>query len=436
MEAGVRVEAIVAFVGISLGAAAAVAQRAPEPPAPPGRDSISRTPQTPSNAAADELTRRAARLGLDLDPKNSTAEHPAGADRGALASIGERAWMDAQLTSGDDSIAPEPQALRSFLESRSVSLWQVVEVLEAGTPKWPPRGSSEFSGRFIALLRLDRLLLSAAMAEERAGRPSEARRLLEASWSIFRSLAGDPDAVSAILATAVMKMQVGVLRKMREAPIEWLDRLSRDDPWRRSLEAFENEPRALAALDPSLAIDARSGSFSNVNVRAHQAAAQALRRVTPCGLASLSDADIVRPMVEEYRKWNDPGVDSGTTARLFSEMTLPELRKALVRSGRLAVDAELTLRILELRFARSASRDNQWPATLEDAASRVCPDAVYRYRSDGPSMEIAFQGSPPEAEYGLRLPLSFSTRSDRRPTPRPSPPAMTTPTPSPAPVQN
>jgi len=212
-----------------------------------------------------------------------------------------------------------------------------------------------------------------------------------------------------------MKMQTGTLRKFREPPVSWLDRLSRDDPWTGALDTFEGEPRILEA-----------------SVRARKAAGEPLRHVAPCALADLSNDEIGRPMIEEYRRADLSG-ESAELARIMTDMEVPQLRNVMERAGRTAIDSELTSKILELRLARAGSRDGKWPATLEDDASHVCPGERYSYRRAGSSIEIAFQGKPPSSESGLSLPLSFSTRADRRavaPTASPTPAPTATPIPS------
>jgi len=169
-----------------------------------------------------------------------------------------------------------------------------------------------------------------------------------------------------------------------------------------------------------------------VTIRARKAAAEPLRHVAPCALGQISNDEIARPMVEEYRR-ADSGGDSAEFARIMTDMEVPELRKVLERAGRTAIDAELTAKVLELRLARAGSRDGKWPATLEDDASRACPGERYAYRRTGWSIAIAFQGKPPSSESGPNLPLTFSTRSDRRaapPTASPTPAPTATPPPS------
>ncbi len=273
--------------------------------------------------------------------------------------------------------------------------------------------------RALALIRLDRLLLAAALSAERRGRTEESARFLEASWSIFESFARGSQLIDDLLAIAVMKMQSGTLRKLREPPVSWLDRLSRDDPWTRALDTYEEEPKSFLS----------SSALSNLSVRARKAAAEPLRHVAPCALAEVSNDEIARPMIEEYRR-TDSGGDSAEMARIMTDMQVPQLRNVLERAGRSAIDSELTSKILELRLARAGSRDGKWPANLEDDASRACPGERYVYRRTGSSIEIAFQGKPPSSESGLNLPLSFSTRADRRavaPTASPMPAPTATP---------
>jgi hypothetical protein len=419
VEEGLIRASLLATLGLCVGVGLALAQPSPRSP----RGSASTTAQPKGNAAAQELSQRALRLGIDFDPENPKAEHPTRADVDALEAAAALRWLADQLGTGDDSIAPAPDGLQDFLATRRDALWSVVGLLERETPEWssPRTAETAIPPRFAALNRLNRLLVAAALAEQRADSAAEARRLMEASGSVYRSLSRDSDALSgSILASAAMRLQVGALRKLPETSVEWLDRLSRADPWKQAISSFENEPAVLAG-DPSLSPDALSGSFSNVNVQARRAAAEVFRRISPCELSSLSTEEISRPMAEEYRKSRKPSEDPEELARLLPQIMLPGLKNRLERAGRLAIEAELTVKILELRLARSGPREEEWPQRLEDESSHVCAGATYRYYRIGPGMEIEFRGSAPAPDTGWTLPLSYSTREDRRP--RPAPPA-------------
>lgn len=392
-------------------------------PAPPAEDLVPKASGPPRNSVADELSARGPALGIEFEPDDSRFDRASPESIAAVTASGAGSWLAEQLAIADDSIAPEPKGLRDFLENRQDALWRVVAALEKGVPEWSAPLSSRqgTAPRALALIRLDRVLLAAALSAERRGRTEESARLLEASWSLFESFARGSRLIDSLLSVAVMRLQASTLRKMQEPPVPWLDRLSRDDPWARALDNFEGEQ-----------ILHSGSSFSDVNVRARKAAAEPLRHVAPCALADLSNDEIARPMIEEYRRADSSG-ESTAMARIMTEMQAPQLRNVLVRAGRSAIDSELTSKILELRLARAGSRDGKWPATLEDDASRACPGERYAYRRTGSAIEIAFQGKPPSSESGLNPPLSFSTRADRRavpPTASPTPAPTATPVPS------
>jgi hypothetical protein len=415
--------ALIATVGFSFGAGVGVGQPSPRSPS---KGSASPTGQPTGNAAARELSRRALRLGIDFDPDNPKAEHPSHADAESLDASAAYRWLTDQLGAADDSIAPAPDGLRDFIATRRLALWSVVGLLERETPEWssPRAEETAIPPRFAALNRLNRLFVASALTEQRAGNAAEARRLMEASWSIHGSLSRDSDAISgSMLASAALRLQVGALRKLSEPAVEWLDRLAREDPWRQAIDNFESESAAMAAGDAPLGPDALSDSLPKENVRAHRAVAEALRRISPCDLSSLSAEEIGRPMMEEYRKTRAPGEDPEAIARLFAEIIVPGLTNRLERAGRLAVEAELTLKILELRLARSGSRDREWPRKLDDASSHICAGATYGYRRSGLGMEIEFRGSPPAPGTGWTLPLSYATHDEPRPARAVSPAA-------------
>ncbi|MGH9367976.1 MAG: hypothetical protein ACRD3M_09925, partial [Thermoanaerobaculia bacterium] len=266
----------------------------------------------------------------------------------------------------------------------------------------------------LPLIRLERVLLTVALLEERSGSPIEAEGLLEAAWSLDRSIAGRPDMMSQIIATANGRYMAGALRKMKEPSVAWMSRFAGDEPWGLVLDAFANEPRwgRPRGMEP----EPLPGSFSAVHARAWAAAADRLRKISPCEASKLSADEIWRPAAEEFKKYRDPGAEAA--ADIFKEMTLPNLTETLRKATRLLIDRELTLKILQLRLEKAGSRDGRWPKKLLDDGSAICPGASYRYRAADGGMEIRFEGTVDAPGSGLVLPLSFATGS-LRPTPRP-----------------
>ncbi len=380
---------------------------------PPG-DPDKRLALSKKNAAAEELESLVLSLGLDAHPKDPSAEHPSREDREAYQRAGFGSWLDARLKTADDSITPVPASLQSFLEKRQPTVGRVAGLLERDVPQWDSEPRANPGERpTLALAQLARILTASALVEERAGRHAQAADLLEATWSLSRSLSVQPDLMSQLIAVGLGKLQAGALRKMSEPPVQWLDRMSGVEPWRGMLDAVEAE-HAPSARAGDAALDESRRAYA----RAWSAAIDRLRQLSPCEVSKLSSEEIWKPAEEEITRSIEAGGDPSLQTLLT--IAVPNITGAIRRAGRLLVDRELTARVLEVRQEKAASRDGRWPEKFLDLDSRVCPGFFYEYQTRGAAMAIRFKGpiddggSPP-----LVLPLSFEVRGPR-PTPTPT----------------
>jgi len=275
------------------------------------------------------------------------------------------------------------------------------------------------------VIRLERLVLAAALAEEYAGNHIDAGRALEASWSLGRAFASGPTTLSHLLSIGVEKLQAGVLRKMREPPLAWHGRLGADGPWDRMLEAVSKEGRRTESSGglPTETVD-------SVLVKAVTAVTDALRKTSPCDLAGMSESDVWQPAADALAA--EASQEKRALRDISAQIALPNLVSALRRAARTEVDRELTLKVLILRLEKSGTVDGRWPDKLVDATSAVCPSATYAYRSGGDGVELRFEGSIDAPTSGPTLPLAFrdkvSAPTPSR-TPTPVPPPEPTPTP-------
>ena len=277
----------------------------------------------------------------------------------------------------------------------------------------------------LFVISLSRVLLSASLVEERAGHHMESENLLEASWSLYRSMASSPYQIFQLISLAVLKLQVGVLRKLSEPAYGWVDRLSGDAPKEQMLDALQNEPLALLAQH-ALPRDEMSSPW----VRGWRAVADGLRKLSACEISMKSDEEIWRPATEVIREWNEAGGEPGL--EVMESIIAPNLSNGLRRLARVMVDRELSLKVLELRIEKAAARPVRWPEKFFDTESRVCPGATYEYRSTGAAMSLKFAGSVADGGTPLVLPLSFEARAPK-PTPSPTPARKPSPTPTPGP---
>jgi hypothetical protein len=361
------------------------------------------------NSTADFIVERSLALGIDFAPPGPGQTRLAPEEVRTYPGYAAGSWLDSQIQVADDSIAEPPKELRRYLEERREPLWAIVEALEKGSPEWKATSYEEQIPRLMPWIRLHKVLLATALVEERDGRAIEAERALEASWSLGRVFDNEKTLIARILCVSVERWQAGVLRKFREPPSPWVGRLASDEPWRKIAEALETEGTITAsqvAPDPDPSEKRLRDSSHKLWTKAADAIAENLRKTSPCDREALTGEAIWRSAAAVF------ALDSSQEARglqpIYKEMIQGNVSSMIRRTARLMVDRELTLRILQLRLARAASRDNRWPEETE-VTSTVCPGATYGYQAGETKMTIRFQGSVDDPERGVVLPLEYAT---------------------------
>jgi hypothetical protein len=357
---------------------------------------------SPAAAAADAVVEQSLALGIDFEMSGLGRSRAAREDMEALAKAAPGEWLDAQIQVADDSIAEPPKALRDFLSSRREPLWAIVATLEKGPPEWQATSADVLVPRLMPWIRLHKILLATALSEERERRVADARRALEASWSLGRAFPGPNVLIARILGVAVERWQGGVLRKLRQPPLAWIDRLADDEPWRKLAEAIAAEGRI---SDPSNLSPATDTMRATLWAKAMANLAEALPKIPPCDRDALSDANLWRHAAAAFQ------FEGSDEARAWEasckEIIQGNVASMIRRTARLRVDRELTLKILQLRLERAAAPDRKWPERA-DPGSRVCPGSTYRYGVEGDRVEIRFQGSVDTPEGGVVLPLGYA----------------------------
>ena len=379
------------------------------------------------NAAAEVLVERGGELGIPFERAARAATSEASV---AFSDAGTMAWLESQLDIPDESIGAPPKALKQYLEESKTALEAIVSALERQAPDWG-RDEVDTNGTvntpaLTPSLRLQSVLLAAALIETRAGREIEAERLLEASWSLARPAAAAPLLITQLLAARAGGWQAGVLRKMPSSPLAWIDRFSSDRSWSDMLDAYaaDAEPRESPSLAPS------SDPREEIERKAPAAIAAGLKKLGPCEGANLDDEGLWKLAERELFPSSDPATVEARNA--YREITLPNMVRPVRRAGRLAVDRELTLEILRLRMSKEQDAEGRWPARMETVISMACPSAEYVYRANAGGMEIRFEGAAPVPNaQSLLLPLSFRAAAGPKPTASPTPTsAPLTPTPA------
>jgi len=381
-------------------------------------------PVSKQNTTAESVGRLSLELGIDFDHENAKAEHPTKEARESPGRPAVGTWLEAELTRDDDAISEPPVPAREFLKTHRDAIGGIVSALEKASPQWGDGDAVEGNGlavwtnRLVPTVLLSRILVGAALVEERDGHGLEADRALEASWSLLQPLSKSPDVMSHLLSVAISRFQAGALRRQKTASLVWMGRLTADDPYRAMIEAVQGD----RWKDPS----GLTNRYGDAYFEARKTALDAIGRMSPCESAGMSEEDVKKLTSAAL---SGLSFEDRQITEILAGIAMPNLISAVHRAGRLAVDRELTLQVLRLRLAKEGAKDGKWPSELGDPWSEVCPGVAYRYKTDGISVDIQF-GAAVDAGTDRVLPLSFHSGKSRiLPTLTPAP----TPTPTPVP---
>ena len=124
------------------------------------------------------------------------------------------------------------------------------------------------------------------------------------------------------------------------------------------------------------------------------------------------------PCIRGEGRWLDEPAFSQTapdaapandTTAIVVAISMPNIRNAFRRADRLALDAELTEKVLQAKAARTAA--GAWPSPSAEIAASRFPGLGWNYRVDGGTMTIAPNRELPPPEAPLVIPTSFSSRA-------------------------
>ncbi|MEO8431612.1 MAG: hypothetical protein ABI592_08895 [Acidobacteriota bacterium] len=397
-------------------------------------------PKTSASAAALEIEKLAAGLGIDLahpeEKEPREHEHPTAEAAQAYEAVSTAisSFLDRELKNVEERIGAPPAPLASFLKEQD----GVVESIRAATTgdreiTWgvdvTQRAESPMPN-LAGQLRIQRLLMARSLVQARAGEPDAALQTLEASWRLMEGLRERPELISQLVALAASRLQAGVLRKIDAPAYVWPDRLRSQ----RALECFA----AVVANQVWLGEDAISDLTGQAGGYGRMC-----RRVTD----ELLQRDACQWTAEGLRRI----VEEAAEAELSEDEALvvpamPSLLNWFERVRRVMIDSELTALVLDARGERAASRRKAWPEKLITLGAGVCPREAWSYKTaKNGTVTVSFGGRSDETDVaGVRLPFAATAGiasvparkppARKPPAHRVEPAATAVPTPAPAPA--
>jgi len=365
-----------------------------------------------SNAEAkkvEELTRAVGyNLAASKAPNGGSSSSVPEAERAAVS-----AYVAAELARDDVAVEAPPPAVGAALASRRVALSALADALIAGeAPRWAYDASAwneeRLSPNGFGHVQVQRLLIAAALASVAQGEDVEAARWLEASWKLNEGFSSRPEIIAQLIAIAVARYEAAALRKIDANRSVWGPRLATMGSRTRLLEAF-----LLERLDPA---DGHARYWHAVRKErswwGHNLLAvfeEPLERLSAAAgnKAWWRAMKAIRDGPAFGEKASDPPPGNDATG-LGIGFSMPNIRDGFRRADRLALDAELTEKVLRAKAARAAA--GAWPSPSAEIAASCFPGLGWNYRVDGGTMTIALNRELPRPVAGLVLPTSFSSR--------------------------
>lgn len=381
-----------------------------------------RFPAVETNADARRLEELAACVAIDFARRTEgePPRQPAGcagavadpvgrykAVRGAVAE-----YQNSLLARRDDRLEPPPSEVAAWLAAQGANLAAVRDHLRASAPRWRVDVSLGYQAplpNLLAVLNLQRVLITAAGEAQRQGRPDEAAAFLDASLALDAAFADRPELISQLVSAAAARLQAGLLRRLDPPPPGRAARLAARDRWRSFLTAVEGEGWAHLHGEPGGALPPAQeqstarrlgltvgAPFVRLSVAGvSERLAEAVGALAPQDACAEPPAAVTADPEALFPRWN-------TLARV----AWPNLTNASRRIARLRLDIELSGHAAALREARR--RDGRWPDTGEGIPSALCAGERWLVRAlPDDRLEVSLSRDlPPGAGPVLELPLS------------------------------
>jgi hypothetical protein len=377
-------------------------------------EAAARFPKMPSSPAALDVERAAFRLGIRFGHRGP---QPPRAEQEAFRKLHLGGFLDIETQRGDDVIEPAPAEIAAFLAAHAEDV-AALHAAAGGELYWEQDPSQLLNAPFpgpFGHRSVQNVLAAHALTRLKKGDTAAAMASIEAGWRINAVLRSRPEVISQLMAQVADSVLLGVLRKAPPSN-EWSVRVVEHDHRAAMLMSTQMEAWSFSRLARSsdrgtlsrthgmlhgltgpgvrTLADQLGGPYVRLAAGNH---ARALRRIAAdmkiedvCGL----DRAALDTLLEQHRsRWN-----------LFSRNVLRNQLNALQASGRRALDAELTQKVLARRALRGKGT----------MASTVCSAVSWQYEVIGDRVSIGASHDPFTGLGGRPLPLSFTGRRTRR----------------------
>ena len=375
-------------------------------------------PKEEMNESARQLEELTTRLGIFNPMPNRLYDGARKGITGPFGAVDIPLYVLNQLQRPNDVVDPLPEGTRDYLRKHRADLDAIYILLQRNEgPRWEANVSALVQAPVPNLIyhrQLHGLISLDILDKSRQGQSAAALQALEVSWKINQSLRRRPELASQMIATSILHLQAGVIRKMKDVPVEWWQRLD-VKVWQESfLRAMEldavvlsryvrdtdypiNSPRS---FNPLINSPLGKPLWRLAGIEILELSGEIFSLIRKNNFCTSSPDAVLERVKTAHSSWN-LGTHYGYTNYL----------RAWRMSAEGLIQAELTRKILQVKAARDSAMDKDQPRQLAPMESFLCPQAewVHEVAPNG-TIQIECRNLPDwlKKEYPTSVPLKYS----------------------------
>ncbi len=373
-------------------------------------------PKTGMNETARQLEELTTRLGIFNPMPNRLYDGERKGATGPFGTVDVPTAVLSQLRKPSDNLDEASAELQRYLQSHRVDLDALYALINRNDiPRWETDVAQLVRAPAPGLLyhrQLQGLIALDILEKTRNGQNVLAVKGLEAAWKVSQSLRERPELISHMIASSILNLQMGVMRKMESIPVQWQGLLAVrtwQDPYLRAME-LDALVMSRYVADPTDMMVGRwfHPFYGPLGTPVRRLAQLEILEVAEETLSAVRTSDICRDDPERELEQLENSHSSWNLGTRFGGTNYLRAWKPKMQT---LAEMELTAKVLQVKAARHHARDSKWPDRLGEMESALCPQArwVHEIAPDG-RIQIYCRNLPEwlKKEHPTSTPLKYS----------------------------
>ena len=375
-------------------------------------------PKSGMNESARRLEEITTKLGIFNPMPNRVYDGQRKRATGPFGAVDVPAYVLFQLRKPSDHLDAAPGELQRYLQTHRADLDALYSLIQRNDmPRWETDVAQLVLAPAPGLLyhrQLQGLIALDILDRTQKRQNLLAVQALEASWKVSQSLFERPELISQMIATSILNLQLGLLRKMENVPVEYQGLLA-VKAWQASfLRTMEFDALVMShyVADPSnLGVPRWFHPFYGpLGKPVRRLAKLEILEVAQETLSAVRTSDFCRGSPDrEFERLEN----SRSSWNLGTRFGITNYLRAWKTSMQTLAQMELTRKVLQVKEARHYARDSKWPDRLGEMESALCPEArwVHEVAPNG-TIQIQCRNLPEwlKTEFPQSTPLKYSLR--------------------------